>query len=356
MVYHYLSSNDSYDAEECLKLCQEHEIADASAYLLERMGNVTSALQLILQTLEGRMMTLKKVVRASLSSVEKPIRGTAGRKERDAGEERKEVEIQGMKQMLMAALELCERNYGSEQNEHGPRLWFNVLDRLMGARGFLRLSKELPHHAAVVSSVLNDLLQITMQRMVSNVSLPDLVQKITTDHRSHRLGEFREMITSMLRTYNCEVEVCTSATEAMHYDVRTMSLEKMELKIRGAHVRSIMGKSLRGKTPYDSSKLSRIIRIGVDRDAIAEESKFVESVDGGNDSAVNAAINRLRNKQIQRQASKQKIQGRARSSLNMMSRVDMNYEDGELSEAAMHLGQRHIGLLSEPMNVGSFRV
>ena len=194
MVYHYLASNDNYDAEECLKLCQEHEIADASAYLLERLGNVTSALQLILQTLEGRMMTLKKVVRANPTSVDKQIRSTAGRKERNVGGERKEAEVQGMKQMLMAALELCERNYGSEQNEHGPRLWFNVLDRLMGARGFLRLSKELPHHASVVSSVLNDLLQITMQRMVSNVSLPDLVQKITTDHRSNRLGEFREMV------------------------------------------------------------------------------------------------------------------------------------------------------------------
>jgi hypothetical protein len=32
------------------------ELADASAYLLERMGNVTSALQFILQTLENRMM------------------------------------------------------------------------------------------------------------------------------------------------------------------------------------------------------------------------------------------------------------------------------------------------------------
>lgn len=43
----------------------------------------------------------------------------------------------------------------------------------------------------------------------------------------------------MLRTYNCEVEVCTSATEAMHYDVRTMSLEKMGLKVyfqRSNHV------------------------------------------------------------------------------------------------------------------------
>jgi hypothetical protein len=75
MVYHHLISSDNYRVEACLKLCQEYEIADASAYLLERMGNVSSALQLMLQTLEGRLMTLKRVVRGlSLSSY-----GTKGR-------------------------------------------------------------------------------------------------------------------------------------------------------------------------------------------------------------------------------------------------------------------------------------
>eukprot|EP00957_Ditylum_brightwellii_P150207 11438568-Ditylum_brightwellii.AAC.1 len=35
MVYQHLSTHNNYRTEECLKLCQEYEIADASAYLLE---------------------------------------------------------------------------------------------------------------------------------------------------------------------------------------------------------------------------------------------------------------------------------------------------------------------------------
>ena len=51
LVYQYLSTHDgNYRPKDCLNLCQVYKIADASAYLLERMGNVSSALQLMLQT------------------------------------------------------------------------------------------------------------------------------------------------------------------------------------------------------------------------------------------------------------------------------------------------------------------
>ena len=53
MVYKYLLTHNTYCADDCLKLCQAREITDASAYLLERMGNVSSALQLLFQTLES---------------------------------------------------------------------------------------------------------------------------------------------------------------------------------------------------------------------------------------------------------------------------------------------------------------
>ena len=133
-----------------------------------------------------------------------------------------------MKQILVVALDLCERNSGATV---GSRLWFNVLDRLINAKGFLRLVKELPEHAEVMSKVLSELLQLTMQRMVSNVPLPDLVHKITTDHAGNRLGEFREMIVSMLKTYNLELAVFSNAAEIMYQDMRGMSVRKHGLKV-----------------------------------------------------------------------------------------------------------------------------
>jgi len=236
MVYHHLSSHDNYRPDECLKLCQEYEIADASAYLLERMGNVSSALQLMLQTLEGRMMTLKRVIRTitdtKSDSRSRRRKGNESRED-DVANTNKVQEIERVKQILTVALDLCERNSGpTAKSEHGSQLWFNVLDRLINAKGFLRLVKELPEHAEVMSKVLSELLQITMQRMVSNVPLPDLVHKITTDHSGNRLGEFREMIFSMLKTYSLELDVFKNAAEVMYQDLRCMSVEKRNLKVR----------------------------------------------------------------------------------------------------------------------------
>ena len=237
MVYHHLISSDNYRVEECLKLCQEYEIADASAYLLERMGNVSSALQLMLQTLEGRLMTLKRVVRGLSISSYGTGRLKFGRNKLDTHKMvtalHQEKESQAVRQILTFGLDLCERNSGASSNsEHGSQLWFNVLDRLINAKGFLRLSKELPEHSAIMLNVLSDLLGMTMQRMVSNVPLPDLVRKITTDHAGNRLGEFREMITTMLKTYVSEMNVCSGAVDAMQHDVHQMSVTKFNLKVR----------------------------------------------------------------------------------------------------------------------------
>jgi hypothetical protein len=241
MVYEYLSTHDNYRAEECLKLCQQYEIADASAYLLERMGNVSSALQLILQTLEGRMMGLKRTIRGMgteffLSSASRQFLSDWKKEEAKATEQRQkqEREVERVKRILVVALDLCERNSGttSSRSEHGSQLWFNVLDRLINAKGFLRLSKEQPAHAKVMAGVLSQLLQLTMQRMVSSVPLPDLVQKVTTDHSGSRLGELREMVESLLNTYGFELDVFTGAANVMHEDVKRMEQEYRRLKVR----------------------------------------------------------------------------------------------------------------------------
>jgi len=236
MVYGYLSTHDNYRTEECLKLCQEYDISDASAYLLERRGSISSALQLVLQTLEARMMTLKRFVRGL--HVHSSDHRRVGFFSTFSKRLQKENEFSDVKRMLTVALDLCDRN-SSPKSEHGSQLWFNVLDRLINAKGFLRLAKELPEHARIMHDVLRELLQQTMQRMVSNVPLPDLVRKITTDHSRNRLGEFRDMIAGMLKTYGYELRVTASAVEAMHQDVRYMARCQRQLKSAGSRIRRI---------------------------------------------------------------------------------------------------------------------
>lgn len=208
MVYEYLSTHDNYRTEECLRLCQDHDIADASAYLLERMGNVSSALQLILQTLESRMMGLKRTIRgmgvesARYQSHWLYLYSGGGLRSDRSRPSKQQRDVDGVKRILVVALDVCERNSGTftSSSEHGSQLWFNVLDRLINAKGFLRLSKEQSDHAKIMSGVLSELLRLTMQRMVSSVPLTDLVRQVTSDHSGSRLGELREMVESLLAT------------------------------------------------------------------------------------------------------------------------------------------------------------
>lgn len=241
MVYQYLSTHDNYRMDECLKLCQKYEIADASAYLLEKMGNVSSALQLILQTLEGRMMGLKRTIRGVgtdllVGSASLQYRSDWSMRRTNSAIEahvKQGKEVQGVKRILVVALDLCERNSGagSKHPQQGSQLWFNVLDRLINAKGFLRLAKEQENHANMMARVLSDLLQLTMQRMVSSVPLSDLVRKVTTENSGSRLGELREMIEVLLRTYGHELEVCSSAVAVMHSDIKGMENDRFAMKV-----------------------------------------------------------------------------------------------------------------------------
>lgn len=52
-VLQFLESYENYRLEHCLKLCQEYGITDAAIFLLERVGDVASALNLVLKDLDS---------------------------------------------------------------------------------------------------------------------------------------------------------------------------------------------------------------------------------------------------------------------------------------------------------------
>ena len=343
MMYQHLTTHDNYRVEDCLKLCQEYDIADASAYLLERMGNVSSALQLMLQTLEARLMGLKRVVRSigsesgsnhrrkgshlSASSTGSNRRGAnANLKGSEAtsitGNDNYKKELEKVKQSLVVALDLCERNSGASKPraDHGSQLWFNILDRLTNAKGFLRLHKEQPEHSAIMLALLAELLELSMQRMVSVVPLPDLLRKITTDHSGSSLGEFKEMLATLLKTYNTELKLSKNALGVMNNDIQQMTAEKRRLKLRAYRIES-----------FDDP---RVKVVDISGEATAGQ--------GVNEASNLSRLRAKRNQRLARQGEK-----RGRSSLSTNPRNRM----GAIQSQA-HFGPRQVGRLSQADNYG----
>jgi hypothetical protein len=114
------------------------------------MGNVSIELQLILQAFESRRMGLKRTVRGfgvSLSPRAPSRRFLVDFKKVDPQiseqEKKQKKEVEGVERILVVALDLCERNSGVKagSSQQGSQLWFNILDRLINAKGFLRFPR-----------------------------------------------------------------------------------------------------------------------------------------------------------------------------------------------------------------------
>lgn len=62
-----METSESYRVEHCLRLCQEYEIIDAASFLLERVGEVGSALLLILSNLSEKFAMLDAEIKKAFS-------------------------------------------------------------------------------------------------------------------------------------------------------------------------------------------------------------------------------------------------------------------------------------------------
>lgn len=367
MVYDYLSTHDNYRTEECLRLCEQHEIADASAYLLERMGNVSSALQLILQTLETRMMTLKRTIRGMGVDA---IRHQSSRRYSQSRHSslmalptKQEREVEGVRRILVVALDVCERNSGTFSSsieskdskfKHGE-LWFNVLDRLINAKGFLRLSKEQPEHANVMAEVLSELLRLTMQRMVSSVPLSDLVRKVTADHSGSRIGELREMVEGLLATYGFELKVFKGAMTVFQQDTRLMRQKQLELQKSGTPVQKVMNiplisqsKSIDNTTsslPQSLSSQSCVLRLSSHGNATFLEN---DSTFGYRTSAKNGLVDAMSRLRSRRGAYKS--EPHRSKDLSMMTTTERKYHAHETDPVVSD--RRPVGALGSAQHHG----
>ncbi|XP_052234778.1 vacuolar protein sorting-associated protein 8 homolog isoform X2 [Dreissena polymorpha] len=183
-VYTFIKVNDGYRLEQTLDICRKHSLSEATAYLLEKAGDVQGAFGIYLQTLSGK---LKKLTENLLGS---------SKEGKDAGGQFGEVEA-----VLLVIVQLCQRNSNKMDEPSREALWFPLLDALMfpqrrikdiDNKDILTAFKQLTHH------VLNN--------MMGHIALPAILHKIMQDpaYNSGKFGEIRELILGMLETYNYE--------------------------------------------------------------------------------------------------------------------------------------------------------
>lgn len=251
-VFPYLESHDSYKVEACLKLCKDFNITDAEAYLLERTGDVTGALTLILQSLEQKLKILKPALRgynASPSAASDVLGGaSSSRLQQNDSIIESVSEGRDAMQTLEVALAMCQRNSLRNRDEQAEKLWFTLLDKLLRIQNAVKRAVSSKSTARITTRTggggaqtafqvaLNELIRIILERMASSVSLKSILFKITNEHGKGEFGDFRPTIFGMLDTYNYEQNIYQTANGLISVDLfdQITTLKRAKSKCYGA--------------------------------------------------------------------------------------------------------------------------
>ncbi|XP_058763100.1 uncharacterized protein LOC131636503 isoform X1 [Vicia villosa] len=253
-VLKFLEMFDSYRVEHCLRLCQEYGIIDAAAFLLERVGDVGSALSLTLSDLNDKFVELDAAVEAVV--LNHPKLDSSHMEVFNIVLRTKEVNI--MYDLLHACIGLCQRNTPRLNPEESEAHWFKLLDSfcdpLMDSYVEERAYKRNNYFGVLAGSadsqpdkdtyksswkisqsrngdllrkLLSQFIKEIVEGMIGYVHLPAIMSKLLSDNGSQEFGYFKLTILGMLGTYGFERRILDAAKSLIEDDTfYTMSLLK----------------------------------------------------------------------------------------------------------------------------------
>jgi predicted RNA-binding Zn-ribbon protein involved in translation (DUF1610 family) len=242
-----------YRLDVALQICQKMVLLEPTAYLLERSGDLTGALQQHLDLIGPK---LSVVLLVNQTEVMDP--------------HVEEALADDIQRELDKAINLCQRNSQRLEDAENEALWFKLLDcwvepwrklkeldmEIMRNRaprsntgkksdasdsdaeaGWHRGSiKEIMKQKQVILSrlqLLNSFIQRVIDNMMGYVALPAILKKIVTDHGSDKFGEFKTIFISMLDNYSYEQNILTTANQLFEYDTYRVSKDLFKRRAQG---------------------------------------------------------------------------------------------------------------------------
>ena len=213
-VYMYLRETDNYRLEQSLAIVRKMKIVDATAYLLERTGDIKAAFKLLLDNLKEKVGDFSQ----AFAEDEDPLSSKEGREKRRA-----------LKNALNFIIQLCQRNSSRLEAEERESLWFPLLETIMAPQ---RRAKD------VTSSHFISFKELTKQvlsSMMGHIALPAVLQKIMQDpaYSSGKFGEIKELILGMLDTYNYELTLLQTTKSLLGKDLHQQYCTQKNILSRG---------------------------------------------------------------------------------------------------------------------------
>nr|XP_015214627.1 PREDICTED: vacuolar protein sorting-associated protein 8 homolog [Lepisosteus oculatus] len=211
----FLQASQDYRLEEAIQITEQHLLHEATAYLLEKKGDVHGAFLVLLKTLKNKLSAL-------------PLENKG---EPSADEEESLLSVEAA---LAEAIALCQRNSYSLNQQQREMLWFPLLEAMMSPQKLLK--------GSAFRHTSESLKQLTMQvlnSMTGFIALPLIIQRILQDpvYGKGKLAEIQGLILGMLETFNYEQTLLETTTSLLNHDLH-WSLSNLRAAVsRGLHPR-----------------------------------------------------------------------------------------------------------------------
>lgn len=243
-VLRFLETSESYRVERCLHLCQEYGVIDAAAFLLERVGDIGSALLLVISSLNEKFILLDTAVESEhCDTAPEHFIAILSKKE-----------VTDILEILRTCIGLCQRNSPRLEPDEAESLWFQLLDSfcepLMDSHdhSIIRYKEEdciqegerackiqwkvskSHRNAHILRKLLSVFIKEIVEGMIGYVYLPRIILKLLSDNETQEFGDFKPTILGMLGTYDFERRILDTAKSLIEDD----TFSSLSLLKRGA--------------------------------------------------------------------------------------------------------------------------
>uniref|UniRef100_A0A671W9U8 VPS8 subunit of CORVET complex n=1 Tax=Sparus aurata TaxID=8175 RepID=A0A671W9U8_SPAAU len=186
-----------------MQITQKYHHNEATAYLLEKKGDIQGAFDVLLESDGG---------------------------EKTGGEST----LTGVKDSLNDIIDLCHRSSPNLNQQQREVLWFPLLETMMNSQ---RQGKGLG--AKHTFEVLKELTMKVLNCMSSFISLPAIIQQILQDpvYGKGKLAEIQGLILGMLDTFTYEQTLLETTTSLLNHDLHWSLAHLRAAVTRGLHPR-----------------------------------------------------------------------------------------------------------------------
>uniref|UniRef100_A0A8C2AZ37 VPS8 subunit of CORVET complex n=1 Tax=Cyprinus carpio TaxID=7962 RepID=A0A8C2AZ37_CYPCA len=198
----FLKTSQDYRLEDAVQITEKHKLHEATAYLLEKKGDVQGAFEVLLQ-------------------------------EEETGDEVPSL-LQRVEEALHDIIALCQRSSHGLNQQQREALWFPLLEAMMSPQKLLK-GADTKH----TSEALKELTMKVLNSMSSFIAPPAIIQRILKDpvYGKGKLAEIQGLILGMLETFNYEQTLLETTTNLLNSDLHWSLSHLRKAVSRGLHPR-----------------------------------------------------------------------------------------------------------------------